>query len=71
MEILKTRNKYLKWPSRENYVSYKKFKNKHNSLTKKVNKIFFEGATKDGIMSNKRFWIAAKPFLKAVSQMIL
>ena len=63
MEKSKTRNKYLKWPSRENYVSYKKSKNKCNSLTKKAEKIFFKEATKDGIMSNKKFWSTVKPFL--------
>ena len=35
MEKLKTRNKYLKWSSRENYVSYKKSENKCNSFIKK------------------------------------
>ena len=50
MEKWETRNKYLKWPSRENYVSYKKSKNKCNSLTKKAKKVFF--------------WSAVKPFLK-------
>ena len=63
MEKSKSRNKYLKWPSRENYVSYKKSKNKCNSLTKKAKKIFFKEATKDGIMSNKKFWSTAKPFI--------
>ena len=63
MEKLKTRSKYLKWPSRENYVSYKKSKNKCNSLTKKAKKIFFKEATKDGIMSNKKFWSTVKLFL--------
>ena len=63
MEKSKSRNKYLKWPSRENYVSYKKSKNKCNSLTKKAKKIFFKEATKDGIMSNKKFWSTVKPFL--------
>ena len=62
MEKSKTRNKYLKWPSRENYVSYKKSKNKCNSLTKKTKKIFFKEATEDGIMSNKKFWSTVKPF---------
>ena len=56
----KTRNKYLKWPS---YVSYKKSKNKCNSMTKKARKILLKEATKDGIMSTKKFWIAVKPFL--------
>ena len=32
MKISKARNKYLKWLSRENYVS----KDKYNSLTKKT-----------------------------------
>ena len=38
MEKSKTRNKYLKWSSRDNYVP-----------TKKAKKIFFKEATKDGI----------------------
>ena len=53
----------MKWPSRENYVSYKKSKNNCNSLTKKAKKIFFKEAKKDGIMSNKKFWSTAKTFL--------
>ena len=63
MEKWKSRNKYLKWPSRENHVSYKKYKNKCNSLTKKTKKIFSKEVTKDGIMSNKKFWSTVKPFL--------
>ena len=62
-EKSKARNKYLKWPSRENYLSHKKTKNKCNTLTKKAKKNFFREATKDGIMSNKRFWSTVKPFL--------
>ena len=42
----KARNMYLKWPSRENYVSHKKSKNICNSLTKKAKKIYFKEATK-------------------------
>ena len=63
MDRSKSRNKYLKWPSRENHVSYKKSKNKCNSLTKKTKKIFSKEVTKDGIMSNKKFWSTVKPFL--------
>ena len=63
MEKSETRNKYLKWPSRKNYVSYKKCKNKCNSLTKKTKKIFFKEAAKDWIMSNKKFRSTVKPFL--------
>ena len=32
-------------------------------MTKEAEKIFFKEATKDGIMSNKRFWSTVKPFL--------
>ena len=63
IEKLKSRYRYLKWPSRENYVSYKNSKSNYNSLTKKAEKIFFKEATKDGIMSNKKFWSTVKPFL--------
>ena len=59
----KARNRYLKWPSRENYVSHKNSKNICNSLTKKAKKIYFKEATKNGIMTNKKFWGTVKPFL--------
>ena len=50
-----------------------KSKNKCNSLTKKAKKIFFKEATKDGIMSNKKFWRLSNLFelIRAVSRMIL
>ena len=63
IEKSKTRNKYLKWLFRENYVSYKKSKSKCNLLTKKAKKIFFKEAPKDGLLSNKKFWSTVKPFL--------
>ena len=59
----KARIRYLKWPSRENYVSHKKSKNICNSLTKKAKKIYFKEATKNGIMTNKMFWGTVKSFL--------
>ena len=59
----KARNTYLKWPSRENYVSHKKSKNICNSLTKKAKEIYFKEATKNGIMTNKKFWGTVKSFL--------
>ena len=34
----KVRNKYLKWPSRENFLTYKKVKTKCNSLVRKPKK---------------------------------
>ena len=63
MEKSKTRNKYLKWTPRENYVFYKNSKNKCNSLTKKAKKILFKETTKDRLMPNKKFWSTLKPFL--------
>ena len=32
-------------------------------MTKKAKKILFKEATKDGIMSNKKFWSTVEPFL--------
>ena len=57
------KNKYHKWPSRENYLAFKKAKNKCNSLNKKAKKKYFTDATKEGINSNKQFWDTVKPFL--------
>ena len=59
----KVKNSYVKWPSRENFVAYKKAKNKCNSLTRKAKWKFFKEATKSGVMSNRTFWKTVKPFL--------
>ena len=37
----KVKHSYVKWPSRENFVAYKKAKNKCNSLTRKAKSKFF------------------------------
>ena len=54
-------NKYLKWPSHENFLAYKKAKNICNSLNKKARN--FKKATADDIMSNRKFWNTVNPFL--------
>ena len=59
----KAKTKYLNWPSRENFISYKRTKNKCNSLTKKAKRYFLKEATKDGIMTSKKIWRTVKPFL--------
>ena len=59
----KAKNKDLNWPSGENVISYKRTKNKCNSLTKKAKRDFFKEATEDGIMTSKKFWRTVKPFL--------
>ena len=38
MNKSRLRNKYLKWPSRENFLAYKKVKKKCNTLTRKTKK---------------------------------
>ena len=55
IEKSKTTNKYLKWPSRENYVFYKTSKNKCNSLTKKQIKSFLRKLQKMGLCLIKSF----------------
>ena len=63
MDRSRFKNKYLKWPSRENFLAYKKAKNICNSLNKKAKKDYFKKATADGVMSNRKFWNTVKPFL--------
>ena len=60
----KVKHSYVKWPSRENFVAYKKAKNKCNSLTRKAKMKFFKEATKGGMMSNRTFWKTVKSFLE-------
>ena len=63
MNKSKAKNKYLNWPSRENFISYKRTKYKYNSLTKKAKIDFFKKAIKYGIMASKNFWHTVKLFL--------
>ena len=53
MNKSRIKNKYLKWPSRENYLEYKKIKNKCNNLLKKSKKIYFQKLTGEGSASSK------------------
>ena len=57
------RNKYLKCPSRKNFLAYKNAKNICNSLNKKAKKNYFKKPTADGVMSNKKFWNTVNLFL--------
>ena len=59
----KVKNSYLKWPSRENFIAYKKTKNKCNSLTSKAKRKFSKEATKNGVMTNRTFRKTVNPFL--------
>ena len=62
---IKSRIKKLKWPSRENYLAYKKIKNKCNSLVKKSKKRYFQENATEGFASSKSFWDTAKPFISS------
>ena len=50
------KKRYLKWPSRENFLAFEKAENLCNSLNKKAKKTYFEKATENGIMGSKKFW---------------
>ena len=59
------KNRYLKWPSLENFLAYKKAKNLCNSLNKNAKKTYLEKATENGIMGSRKFWSTVKPFLSS------
>ena len=65
MNISRFKNRYLKWPSSENFLAYKKVKNLCNSLNKKAKRTYFEKATENGIMGSKKFWSTVKPSLSS------
>ena len=59
----KIRNKYQKWPSRENPLALKEAKKFCNKLTQSVKKSYFRKVTGKGFVNNKTFWNTVKPFL--------
>ena len=59
----KTRNKYIKWPSGENFLVMKRAKNYCNNLTRTTKKNFFQRVTKSGFPNSKKFWNTVKLFL--------
>ena len=56
----KFRNRYERWPSRENFVAFRKQKYFCNNLNEKIKRNYF---TKIASTRNKGFWNAVKPFL--------
>ena len=58
----KLRHKYLKYPSRENFVNMKKIKNKYDSIHRKSKIKYLKRITEKGNSSSKRFWNFVKPF---------
>ena len=49
------RNKYLKWPSRQSLLNYKKIKNKRNSFVGKSKKEYFQNVSNVNSSYSKHF----------------
>ena len=47
------KKQYVKWPSRENNLAFKKARYICSSINKRVKKDYFKEATKYGVMINK------------------
>ena len=63
MKKSRLRNKYLEWPSRENFLAYNKVKNKCNTLTRKTENRYFEYVAKNkNFATSKTFWNTVRPF---------
>ena len=63
MHKSKLKNKYQKWPSRENFLALQKSKNYCNNLSKSTKRKYFEKVTKKGFVNNRAFWNTVKLFL--------
>ena len=63
MNKSKIRNKYQKWPSRENFLAFKEAKKFCNKLTKSVKKAYFHKVIGKGFVNNKAFWNTVKSLL--------
>ena len=63
MNKSKTRNRYLKWPSRENFLAMKSSKNLCNNLVKTNKRSYFQKVPQKGFANNKAFWNTIKPSL--------
>ena len=63
MNKSKIRNKYQKWPSRENFLALKEAKKLCNKLTKSVKKAYFGKVTGKGFANIKASGIQSNLFL--------
>ena len=59
----KIKNKYNKWPSRENFLPLKQIKNKCTNLTKTAKKQYFAKSDEDQPLTNKSCWNSISPCL--------
>ena len=60
MEKSRLRNKYLKYPSRENFLSYKNIKNKCNNLLEQSKKKYIKDVSNKRVATSKSFWNTVK-----------
>ena len=63
MNRSRLKKKYQNWPSRENFINWKKQKNRCNKLCKKAKQDHFKNIRENDLSGNKIFWQFVKPFL--------
>ena len=63
MNKSKIRNRYQKWPSKENVLALKEAKKLCNKSATSVKKAYFRKITGKSFANNMAFWITVKPFL--------
>ena len=66
MNRSRVKNRYLKWPSRENFLNYSKAKQVCNKLAKSTKVDYFKKVTDNNgksFVNSKSFWNTVKPFL--------
>ena len=69
MNKSKTKSKYLNWPSREDLISYKRTKNKCNSLTKKTKRDFLKrGHKRWNYDKQKKFGVLLNLFYQIMTE---
>ena len=62
MDRSSIKSRYLKWPSRKNFLELKKAKSLYKNLTKKAKKQYFKSVSSKDLATNKQFWNVVKPF---------
>ena len=62
MDRSRIKNSYLKWPSRENFLEFRKAKCLCKNLTTKTKKQYFKSVSSKDMAANKQFWDVVKPF---------
>ena len=62
MDRSRIKNRYLKWPSGENFLELKKAKRLCKNPNKKAKKQYFKSVSSKDRAANKQFWDVVKPF---------